>query len=305
MGKSAHRFHSLIIVQFILIFTLVGQEAAKREYSRMDLLDNSYVITGADRLRYQVLEEQSAPVVLASDADGKVKFPPLLDSVEVAGKTCYDLAKEVKELLEVDFFYRATVIIEVVESTQRDFATVYGQVRNQGRVTLPVNGFYTISQMINQIGGTAEGADLQNITVVRKNPENPEEEERITVNLDEILNKGMVSNDIRIMPNDTVIVGKQEDIGGRYSVLGAVIKPGLYTIRDEDLTVSNAILLAGGFTDVARQTRVKLTRRVEGSDESEIYYINVRRVQQDGVRSEDMLVKPDDIINVSERIIVF
>lgn len=305
MRNPAHKFYSLIALQFILTFALPAQEAPERGFSRMDLLDNNYAITSGDRLKYQVLEEQSQPVILDIDADGKVKFPPLMESVPVVGKTCYELAHELKTLLEVDFFYRATVVIEVNQSMQREYATVYGQVRNQGRIQLPSSGFFTITQAITQVGGFSDGADLENVTVVRKDSEDPDKEERITINVDDILNLGMVDNDIRILPNDTIIVGKQEDIGGRYSVLGAVVRPGLYTINDEDLTVSNAILLAGGFTDVARQSRVKLTRRVEGSEESEVYYINVKRIMQDGVRSEDMLVKPDDIINVSERIIVF
>lgn len=305
MRNSAHQFYSFIALQFILTFALLAQEAPERGFSRMDLLDNNYAITSGDRLKYQVLEEQSPAVVLDIDPEGNVQFPPLMESVPVIGKTCYELAHELKTLLEVDFFYRATVVIEVNRSMQRGYATVYGQVRNQGRIQLPSGGFYTLTQAINQVGGFIEGADLENVTVVRKNLEDPEKEERININVDEVLNLGMVDNDIRIIPDDTIIVGKQEDIGGRYSVLGAVNRPGLYTIQDEDLTVSNAILLAGGFTEVAKQTRVKLTRRIEGSDESEVYYINVRRVQQDGMRSEDMLIKPDDIINVSERIIVF
>lgn len=305
MGIPAHKFFSLIAFQFILIFALIAQDAPERSFSRMDLLDDDYTIIGLDRLRYQVLEEQSQRVVLSSNAEGNIKFPPLLKSVSVIGKTCYDLAQEVKSLLEVDFFYRATVVISILESSNRDFATIYGQVRTQGRIALPANGFYTISQAISQVGGFTEGADMKNVAVLRKNLDNPEEEDRIIVNVDEIVNLGMVANDIRIHPNDTIIVGKQEDMGGRYSVLGAIMRPGLYTIKEEHLSLSDAILLAGGFTGVARETRVKLTRRVEGSDESEIYYINVKRILQDGIRSEDMLIKKDDIINVSERIIIF
>jgi protein involved in polysaccharide export with SLBB domain len=69
--------------------------------------------------------------------------------------------------------------------------------------------------------------------------------------------------------------------------------------------VSEAILLAGGFTEVARDSRVRLTRRIPDSNESETFWINVRRILQEGDRNEDMLVKENDIINVAERIIVF
>jgi protein involved in polysaccharide export with SLBB domain len=196
------------------------------------------------------------------------------------------------------------VVLEVTESSFRESITVYGMVREQGKLFLPNTGTLTISQAISQKGGFQDGADLKSVIVRRSDEENPDKELRIEVNMDEIVSQGLVENDIVMLPGDTIIVGKAEEVGGRYSVLGAVNAPGLYTIESENLSVSEAILLAGGFTDVARTTRVKLTRPIEGSDESETFYINVKRVQN-GIRSEDMEVKPDDIINVSERIIVF
>jgi protein involved in polysaccharide export with SLBB domain len=274
-------------------------------YSRMDLLDRQRLITINDRIRYQVLEEQSPMIVLSPNDQGMVRFPPLMESVEVVGKTCYDLALELKALLEVDFFYRATVVIDLAESSFRDHFTVFGQVRNQGRQTMPADGMVTISQALSMAGGAIDGADLAKVTIVRRDQDNPEKEDRLEVNVEEILNQGRLEQDIRILASDVVIVGRREELGGRYSVIGAVNNPGLFTIKQERLAVSDAILMAGGFNSVARETRVKLTRQVPDSKEIETFYINVRRVLQDGIRSEDMLVLPDDIIHVSERIIVF
>jgi protein involved in polysaccharide export with SLBB domain len=282
---------------------LHGQD--ERVFSRMDLLDNTYKITINDRLLYQVIEEQSPPAILVLDKEGKVRFPPLSESLLVVGRSCYEVAHELKALLEVDFFYRATVDIKVAESTFREKVTVYGQIRNQGIVNLPKDGFMTISQVINQAGGFLEGADLETVAIQRKDPENPEKDQQLTVNMAEILNQGKIENDIRVFGDDVIIVNKLEEVGGRYSVLGAVRNPGLFTISQNRLTVSEAILLAGGFTEVARETRVRLTRRIPDSNESETYWINVRRILQEGDRNEDMLVKENDIINVSERIIVF
>jgi protein involved in polysaccharide export with SLBB domain len=285
------------------VLTLHGQDT--REFSRMDLLNDTYAITINDRLVYQVIEEQSPPVVLVLDKDGKVRFPPLNQSIPVLGRTCFQVAQELKSLLEVDFFYRATVDIKVAESNFREKVTVYGQVRNQGIVNLPQDGFMTITQVINQMGGFMDGADLENITIQRKDPENPEKDNQIIVNVAEIFNQGRVENDVRVFGDDVIIVNRLDEMGGRYSVLGAVKSPGLFTITQNRLTVSEAILLAGGFTEVARDSRVRLTRRIPDSNESETFWINVRRILQEGDRNEDMLVKENDIINVAERIIVF
>lgn len=305
MVKCFHKTLQYFCLSLVLLLNAFAQSAQERAFSRMDLLDNSYKITVNDRLVYQVMEEQSPSVVVSPDSEGKVKFPPLTQGVPVVGKTCYELAKELKTLLEVDFFYRATVDIKIAESTFRDKVTVYGQVKTQGRLMLPKDGFYTISQAISQMGGFSDGADLENIVIQRKDPENPDKDERITVNMSEIVNQGKIENDIRIQSDDVIIVNKLEEMGGRYSVLGAVKSPGLFTISQDKLTVSDAILLAGGFTEVARETRVKLTRRIPDSNESENYWINVKRILEDGDRSEDMLIKEDDIINVAEKLIVF
>lgn len=305
MGKSLYSKIACAAIWFVSVVTLLGQ-SMERSFSRMDLLDKTREITSEDRLRYQVLEEQSPAVILNSDSEGQIRFPPLMESIPVTGKTCYDLARELKALLEVDFFYRATVIVEVAESSFREHVTVFGEVQRRGRMLLAGDGsITTISQAIAQMGGFLPGANLKEVTVVRKNADNPEKEDRITVNMDEIVNEGNVALDIPLQGDDVIIVGRQEEMGGRYSVLGAVNSPGLYIIEEEELTVSDAILLAGGFTEVARESRVKLTRQIEDSDESETFYINVKRVLEDGDRREDMLIKPDDIINVSEKIIVF
>ena len=305
MVQRSHNPLLLFLLTLTLFLNLSAQSGTERTFSRMDLLDKTYKITVNDRLVYQVMEEQSPSVILSPDSEGRVKFPPLSSPVSILDKTCYELAQEVKALLEVDFFYRATVDIKVAESSFREKAKIYGQVKSQGTLMLPKDGFYTITQAISQMGGFMDGADLGNIIIQRKDPENPDKDQRITVNMNEIIDEGKIENDVRIRGDDIVIVNKLEEMGGRYSVLGAVNSPGLFTISQEKLTVSEAILVAGGFTPVARETRVKLTRRVEDSDESETYWINVKRILDDGDRSEDMLIKEDDIINVSEKLIVF
>ena len=286
------------------VLSVASAADSAESFSRMDLLDNQRPIRADDRLLYQVIEEQAPAVTLLVDAQGRVRIP-LVGDVEAAGKTCYALAREIKPLLEVDFFHRATVVVELQSASMRQMATVYGQVRSQGRITLPGDRPVTLSAAISLAGGFSEGANRSNVSVIRRDAENPEKEDRIVVDLKEVQEKGMVEKDILIQSDDVIIVAREDVIGGQYSVHGAVNSPGLYTINTRDLTVSRAILLAGGFNDVARQTRVKLTRlKDDGSGKSDTFYINVRKVY-DGSRDEDMDIRPDDIIRVDERILVF
>ena len=105
MVKLSLTLLHLLLGATVLVSSVLGQSLADRTFSRMDLLDNSYQITANDRLVYQVIEEQSPAVVLTPDNEGRVRFPPLREPISVVGLTCFELAQQVKALLEVDFFY--------------------------------------------------------------------------------------------------------------------------------------------------------------------------------------------------------
>ncbi len=301
MGYNPQRW----ALQLLLLLSVCNLGTAQNsEFSRMDLLEDEIQLKSGDRIQYFVIEEQNSPVVIQIDADGQLRIP-YIGNVYANGKTPKLLAQEVKSRLEVDFFYRATVIMNLAQADIRELITIYGQVMKQGKLALPETGSMSLSTAITQAGGFNTGADLQTVTVVRRDVENPDLEERIVVNMEEVMRQGRVDMDIDLQPDDVVIVAKLDDIGGQYSVHGAVNNPGLYPIQSRDLTVFDAILLAGGFTEVARTSRVKLTRASkEEEGEVETLYINVARII-DGDRSLDVNVEPDDIIKVDERIIVF
>jgi len=106
----------------------------------------------------------------------------------------------------------------------------------------------------------------------------------------------------------TVILGL--DLEGQRSpgiiyVTGMVGAPGPLQIPpNEALTVSKAILRAGGFATFANQRKVKVTRTLsDGSTDVKI--IDVKRILERGQPELDMEVLPNDLILVPERLINF
>ena len=93
------------------------------------------------------------------------------------------------------------------------------------------------------------------------------------------------------------------------SVQGQVKNPNRYTLPIEAATtLAEIISRAGGFTDVAKGTAVRLTRILpDGS--TRVYEVDVDSVQKgreksrDKVEEANMLLEPGDIIYVPERII--
>jgi protein involved in polysaccharide export with SLBB domain len=91
-----------------------------------------------------------------------------------------------------------------------------------------------------------------------------------------------------------------------YSV-GAIRSPGPQGIpSDEVLTVSKAILRAGGFTDYADQRHVKITRKdaVAGAV-NKTFTVNVKNILEKGKSDTDLTLQAGDLIYVPERLVRF
>jgi polysaccharide export outer membrane protein len=77
---------------------------------------------------------------------------------------------------------------------------------------------------------------------------------------------------------------------------GQVGKPGKYDLRG-DTTVTQAIAIAGGFTDMSKHSQVLLFRRV--SDQwTEAKIINVKKMEKAGNLGEDPFLHPGDMLFV-------
>ena len=88
---------------------------------------------------------------------------------------------------------------------------------------------------------------------------------------------------IQIRDGDTIFVPKAE----RIYVTGEVRTPGAYAY-DDDMTIFTAISLAGGITAKGSNTRISITRLVNG------------RRQEIDAKQEDTL-KPGDQVTVKPR----
>ena len=82
--------------------------------------------------------------------------------------------------------------------------------------------------------------------------------------------------------------------------MGGVRTPGPQELpRDEVLTVSKAILRAGGFDDFADQKHVQVTRKVSGTNA--VFTVNVSAVLDKSKVEQDRDAQPGDFIYVPEK----
>ncbi|OGW82996.1 MAG: hypothetical protein A2Z83_01345 [Omnitrophica bacterium GWA2_52_8] len=82
----------------------------------------------------------------------------------------------------------------------------------------------------------------------------------------------------------------------RVFVFGEVKSPGSLPIYG-NMTVFEAITLAGGFTEIANQSKVKVVREERGMEQ--VYEADVERITKKGDTSQDIKLKANDRVIVS------
>ena len=94
---------------------------------------------------------------------------------------------------------------------------------------------------------------------------------------------------------------------GKVYLVGPVRMPGPQELpSDEVLTLSKAILRAGGFTDFADRHNVKITRQESaGKSDKVTLVVDVGQIFDKGKTEKDVALKPGDLIYIPERMIRF
>jgi polysaccharide export outer membrane protein len=102
------------------------------------------------------------------------------------------------------------------------------------------------------------------------------------------------------------VIGNRVTSRGKAYVMGQVRAQGGVDIpADEVFTVSKAILRAGGFAEYANERKVKLVRKTGANGATESKIVDLVEVMKRGKTAGDIIVEPEDVIIVPERLINF
>ena len=83
-------------------------------------------------------------------------------------------------------------------------------------------------------------------------------------------------------------------------VAGQVMNPSRIEMR-EDMTAIQAVMLAGGFRDSAKESKIVLYRRLNSkSDLAEVHVLNLHHIHKTAQLENDMALQPGDILYVPE-----
>lgn len=173
--------------------------------SSMDVLDDTRPLAVGDKVSLRVVEERKPPVEVFVTDSGDLEVP-LIGRVKARGKTCKGLAREIKTLLDKEYFYHCNVILGLDTASTRSRGKVYltGPVRTQGAMELPADEQLTVSRAIMRAGGFGDFANKK-VKVVRKGPAGGKDQ-TFTVDVAQILEKGKTASDMVLQPEDVIIV---------------------------------------------------------------------------------------------------
>lgn len=171
------------------------------------VVDDRHKLAPGDKLSFQVLEDRDQPKPLVVADTGELDVP-YVGRINVSGKTCKEVAADLKGMLEKDYYYRATVVLGL-DQVSRVLGRVYvwGQVRNQGPIEIPANENFTAGKAILRAGGFGDFANKKKVKVVRNTkPGEPGGKQDIVVNMVEVLEEGKTDQDVPLQPDDFIIV---------------------------------------------------------------------------------------------------
>jgi protein involved in polysaccharide export with SLBB domain len=156
---------------------------------------------------------------------------------------------------------------------------VVGQARQPGSYT--IGSLSTLLNALFASGGPLPQGSLRDIQVKRGS-------ETIThFDLYDLLLRGDKYKDVRLEPGDVIFI---PDVGPQVAVLGSVTTPAVYELRGEK-NFNQVIALAGGLTNVAAGSQVRVERIYKHAQRSEM--------DVDLASGDSAPVQDGDIVSVS------
>jgi polysaccharide export outer membrane protein len=266
---------------------------------------DDYQVGGYDVLSIVVYEEKdlSRGAVRVS-ADGFISFP-LIGRVKAESLTTSEIEKLIShKLAEEQYLLDPHVSVMVTEYNSKRFL-VLGAVKNPGSYALQAQE--CVLDAISRAGGIRRAREAywgraggeqagKKGMIIRTENLNTDHARKIVINLDlEGLLKGrdQISN-IFMVDKDVLFIPTAE----HFYIIGEVIRPGSYSIADKEITLVEAISIAGGFTRVAARNRTRIIRVEDGTEK--IIEIKVDAITGAGKKIQDVPIKPGDVIVVPE-----
>jgi len=254
------------------------------------------VLKKGDIVSVNVFDEPSLTGAFPVGPEGTIVFP-LLGSIEAEGIAPAQLAKQIEASLEAGFIRDAQVSLAIAEEAQLppQTVTVIGQVMAPGQVAFKVGTPMDLFTAVSSAGGLAERGNKSSIELKRRNGADIRTQ-TLSLDGDRVFE---IKDGDTIIVNALPLIKEEAEIIPTVTVVGQVKAPGQIPYNPKvPLDLIGAIAIAGGFTDLARPSKV-VVRRVT-AEGVKAYEVNVSKMQRD--QTSPFMLEPNDTITVTESI---
>jgi polysaccharide export outer membrane protein len=262
-----------------------------------------YVLGPGDQIAVHVVNfEEINDKPVSVDLSGSIRLP-MVGLIPVSGLTIEQVASEISKRLET-YVKHPDVSVSVTEFRSQP-VSVIGAVKNPG--VQQVQGQKTLLEMLSAAGGldsTTAGSTLKITRRLEWGPiplpsavNDPTKQFSVAqVSVKSLLDAKNPEENILVKPYDVISVPRGETV----YVIGEVLKAGGYLLNDsEQVTVLQALSMAGGCDRMAQPQHARILRRVPGASRTEIP-VDLRKIL-DG-KTEDVRMQAEDILFVPNSI---
>jgi len=285
----------------------------------MAQIDNQRELTVGDQFVFQVLEDHEKPQILFVDERGEINKVPYLPAARlpnVAGHTLYEVANELKVVLEdpkqvppdpnqtpedtkIGLYRHATVLLAFYQgASSRGHVDVFGEVFKQGHVDVPSDNILTLYQAIQDAGGFKDTADRSNVLITHQDRLDASKITQQKVDFQKFFDGQAPEPNVVVQPNDVIKVPSKTEGGLEgITVVGEV---GTQVVLPPPGNVPlhlSEVMIKVGWTPWSIHT-VELIRTVDGKKTVTNY--DVDEVLVKGNKDKDVLLQPGDIIHVKK-----
>jgi polysaccharide export outer membrane protein len=234
------------------------------------------------------------------DECGRIPLPSVQyeerNEIQAAGRTRTELAEELRTFF-LKYKRNPQVIVTIKEYNSQPVA-INGAVVKPGQFQMrrPVQllelvQFYA-GGPTERAGGRIQLARLNNFQTCRGAETAPAASiEFLVFNLKDTLTGAEAANPY-LQPGDVVTLPEAKEA----YVVGNVLRPGPVILKEDNLTVSKAIAMAGGTMPDTKKDRVRIIRQEPGSNLRKEILVDLQAI--DKQKAPDVALLPNDIVDV-------
>ena len=270
-----------------------------------------YMVGVGDLLDIRVADEDDMTGRYQVMPSGDLELPLLNQPVRAAGLSTFDLSKAIEgELKKQDILKEPSVTV-FIERGMSQNVTVLGQVARPG--TYPIEQTTTLIDVISMAGGLTPTAG-QYATVDRHSQQSgapaaaaaaattgddsslQQTDRVISVDLQEIMSGKRPSANLAVHPGDIVTVSDAATV----YVVGAVMKPGAFTVQDlsSGITVMRALALVEGPQPTASLGKTIIVRHSTDTKTREEIPVELDKIMKG--KAPDTMLEANDILFVPQ-----